>query len=178
RWGSGTITHYVARSGGRGAGERRHHGGAVHDRAARVCGAGGGHRAELGGAESFLDANVDGVVPAAAGWATDGSEANGEVVCWVLPAGPPGPGAGCPDGTNALQVPAPRTQVQSACAPLLGKSTNSIRARAAAGAGPAAPNNCVLCLLEPTGARALENLGFGDVGVKRGGIVVHRVRTL
>jgi hypothetical protein len=132
-----------------------------------------GPAAALGAVEGFLDANVDGLVPTAAGWATDGSEANGEVVCWVLPAGPPGPGAGCPDGTNALQVTTPPIQVQYAFAPVLGQSTNSIRARAAAGAGPAAPNNCVLCLLEPTGARALENLGFGDVDVNGGGIVVN-----
>src|SRR4030095_7778477 len=57
--------------------------------------------------ESFLDANVDGLVPGAAGWATDGSEANGEVVCWVLPAGPPGPGAGGPDGWHRLQRTTP-----------------------------------------------------------------------
>ena len=123
--------------------------------------------------EDFLDANVDGLVPPAAGWASDGSEANGEVVCWVLPAGPPGPGAGCPDGSNALQVTTPPVQVQYAFAPVLGKSSNSIRARAAAAAGPAAPNNCVLCLLEPAGPRALENLGFGDVTVNGGGIAVN-----
>jgi hypothetical protein len=125
------------------------------------------------GVESFLDANVDGLVPGAAGWATDGSEANGEVVCWVLPAGPPGPGAGCPDGSNALQVTTPPIQVQYAFAPVLGQSSNSIRARAAAGAGPAAPNNCVLCLLDPGAPRALENLGFGDVTVNGGGLAVN-----
>ena len=123
--------------------------------------------------ESFLDANVDGLVPPAAGWASDGSEANGEVVCWVLPAGPPGPGAGCPDGSNALQVTTPPVQVQYAFAPVLGKTSNSIRARAAAAAGPAAPNNCVLCLLDPAAPRALENLGFGDLTVNGGGIAVN-----
>jgi hypothetical protein len=125
------------------------------------------------GVEGFLDANVDGLVPPAAGWASDGSEANGEVVCWVLPAGPPGPGAGCPDGSNAIQVTTPPVQVQYAFAPVLGKSSNSIRARAAAGAGPAAPNNCVLCLLDPAAPRALENLGFGDLTVNGGGIAVN-----
>jgi len=125
--------------------------------------------------ESFLNANVDGLVPAAAGWASDGSEANGEVVCWVLPAGPPGPGAGCPDGSNALQVTTPPVQVQYAFAPVLGKTSNSIRARAAAAAGPAAPNNCVLCLLDPAADRTLENLGFGDLTVNGGGIAVNSV---
>jgi hypothetical protein len=125
------------------------------------------------GVEGFLDANVDGLVPPAAGWASDGSEANGEVVCWALPAGPPGPGAGCPDGSNAIQVTTPPVQVQYAFAPVLGKTSNSIRARAAAGAGPAAPNNCVLCLLDPAAPRALENLGFGDLTVNGGGIAVN-----
>jgi Putative Flp pilus-assembly TadE/G-like len=125
------------------------------------------------GVESYLDANVDGLVPGAAGWATDGSEANGEVVCWVLPAGPPSPGAGCPDGSNALQVITPPIQVQYAFAPVLGQSSNSIRARAAAGAGPAAPNNCVLCLLDPAAPAALESLGFGDVTVNGGGLAVN-----
>jgi hypothetical protein len=130
------------------------------------------------GVESFLDANVDGLVPGAAGWATDGSEANGEVVCWVLPAGPPGPGAGCPDGSNALQVTTPPIQVQYAFAPVLGQSSNSIRARAAAAAGPAAPNNCVLCLLDPAAPAALESLGFGDVTVNGGGIAVNSSNVL
>jgi hypothetical protein len=125
------------------------------------------------GVEGFLDANVDGLVPPAAGWASDGSEANGEVVCWVLPAGPPGPGAGCPDESNAIQVTTPPVQVQYAFAPVLGKSSNSIRARAAAAAGPAAPNNCVLCLLDPAAPGTLENLGFGDVTVNGGGIAVN-----
>jgi hypothetical protein len=128
--------------------------------------------------ESYLDANVDGLVPGAAGWATDGSEANGEVVCWVLPAGPPGPGAGCPDGSNALQVTTPPIQVQYAFAPVLGQSSNSIRARAAAGAGPAAPNNCVLCLLDTAAPRALEDLGFGDVTVNGGGLAVNSTNPL
>ncbi|HEY7606326.1 MAG TPA: pilus assembly protein TadG-related protein [Actinomycetes bacterium] len=136
-----------------------------------------GPPAALTAVESFLDANVNGLVPAA-GWESDGSEANGEVVCWVLPAGPPGPGAGCPDGSNALQVITPPIQVQYAFAPVLGQSSNSIRARAAAGAGPAAPNNCVLCLLDPSAPRALEDLGFGDVDVNGGGIAVNSTSPL
>src|SRR4029453_9110502 len=43
------------------------------------------------GVESYLDANVDGLVPGAAGWATDGSEANGEGVCGGPPGGRPRP---------------------------------------------------------------------------------------
>ena len=128
--------------------------------------------------EDFLDANVDGLVPTVAGWASDGTDANGEVVCWALPAAPPGPGAGCPDGSNALQVTTPPVQVQYAFAPVLGKTSNSIRARAAAAAGPAAPNNCVLCLLDPAAPRALENLGFGDLTVNGGGIAVNSTNLL
>ena len=102
--------------------------------------------------ETFLNQNVGGLVelPDDAGWATDGDVGNGEVVCWTMPNPVPGPGATCPDGSNALQVTTPPIVVRYAFAPLLGKTTSSIRARAAAGAGPAAPNNCVLCVLEPT----------------------------
>jgi hypothetical protein len=44
---------------------------------------------------------------------------------------------------------------------------------AAAGAGPAAPNNCVLCVLEPAGADALLLTGLGGIDVDGGGIVVN-----
>jgi len=108
-----------------------------------------------------------------AGWATDGLEANGEVVCWTLPGGPPPPGADCPAGSNALQVITPPVEVHYAFAPVLGKNSNNIKATAAAGAGPAAPNNCVLCLLEPAAPRGLQLLGAGDVDVDGGGIVVN-----
>jgi Putative Flp pilus-assembly TadE/G-like len=122
----------------------------------------------------YLDDNVDGLAdPGNLAWVTNASESDGNIVCWTLPGPPPGPGAGCPDGSNALQVTTPPIQVQYAFAPVLGKTSNSIRARAAAGAGPAAPNNCVLCLLDPTAPRALENLGFGDVTVNGGGIAVN-----
>jgi hypothetical protein len=122
--------------------------------------------------EDLLTDNLPGL-PLLSGWATDGLEANGEVVCWTLPGGPPGPGADCPAGSNALQVITPPVEVHYAFAPVLGKTTNSIKATAAAGAGPAAPNNCVLCLLEPSGPRGLQVLGFGGVDVSGGGIVVN-----
>jgi hypothetical protein len=122
----------------------------------------------------YLDDNVDGLAnPGNLAWATNASDSDGDIVCWTLPGPPPGPGAGCPDGSNALQVTTPPIQVQYAFAPVLGETSNSIRARAAAGAGPAAPNNCVLCLLDPGAPRALENLGFGDVTVNGGGIAVN-----
>jgi hypothetical protein len=85
----------------------------------------------------------------------------------------PGPGAACPDGSNALQVTMPPIVVRYAFAPVLGKTTSSIRARAAAGAGPAAPNNCVLCVLDPDDAAALEVIGPGGIRVTGGGIVVN-----
>ena len=122
----------------------------------------------------YLDDNVTGLAnPGSLAWAGNADESDGEIVCWTLPGPPPGPGAGCPDGTNALQVTTPPVQVQYAFAPVLGQNSNSIRARAAAGAGPAAPNNCVLCLLDPGAPRALENLGFGDLTVNGGGIAVN-----
>ena len=85
----------------------------------------------------------------------------------------PLPGAICPDDANALQVTTPPIVVRYAFAPLLGKTTSSIRARAAAGAGPAAPNNCVLCVLDPDDDGALEVLGAGGIRVDGGGIVVN-----
>ena len=125
--------------------------------------------------EDLLDRNVGGLVelPAGAGWATDGDVGNGEVVCWTMPNPVPGPGAACPDGSNALQVTTPPIVVRYAFAPVLGKTTSSIRARAAAGAGPAAPNNCVLCVLDPDDDAALEVIGDGGIRVTGGGIVVN-----
>jgi hypothetical protein len=125
--------------------------------------------------ESYLNQNVGGLVelPDDAGWATDGNVGNGEVVCWTMPDPVPGPGATCPDGSNALQVTTPPIEVRYAFAPVLGKTTSSIRARAAAGAGPAAPNNCVLCVLEPDDGGALEVIGLGGIDVDGGGIVVN-----
>jgi hypothetical protein len=126
--------------------------------------------------ETFLGNNQVSL-PAAAGWADDGVVSNGEVVCWTMPDDPPdpppGPGLNCPDGSNALQVITPPINVQYAFAPILGRASNSIKATAAAGAGPAAPNNCVLCLLEPSAPRALEVVGSGEVDVNGGGIVVN-----
>ena len=111
-------------------------------------------------------------LPGAVNWATDGNEGNGEVVCWTLPAGAPGPGANCPDGSNALQVTTPAIEVQYAFAPLLGEATRSIKARAAAAAGPAAPNNCVLCVLDPDDEAALASTAAGGINVADGGGIV------
>jgi hypothetical protein len=133
-----------------------------------------GPAAALVEVQTLLADNVDGLT-GVAGWATDGVEANGEIVCWTLPDNPPGPGAGCPDGSNALQVITPPIQVQYAFAPVLGKASNSIKALAAAGVGPAAPNNCVLCLLDTGGINRLAALGPGAIEVTEGagGIVVN-----
>jgi Putative Flp pilus-assembly TadE/G-like len=136
-----------------------------------------GGLAAIGTVENYLNSNVPKMVelPADAGWATDGNEGNGEVVCWIMPNPVPGPGATCPDGSNALQVTTPPIVVRYAFAGVLGKTTSSIRARAAAGAGPAAPNNCVLCVLDPDSNDALESLG-GGIDVNGGGIVVNSDR--
>jgi hypothetical protein len=127
--------------------------------------------------EDLLGRNL--VTPGPAGWALDGQEDNGEVVCWTLPDPPPAttPPAGfrCPAGSNALRVITPPINVQYAFAPVLGKRSNSIKAMAAAAAGPAAPNNCVLCVLEPTApdAMLLPLTDSGGIQVDRGGIVVN-----
>jgi Putative Flp pilus-assembly TadE/G-like len=121
-----------------------------------------------------LDTNVDGLAdPANLVWVDNIDESDGEIVCWTLPNPPPGPGAGCPDGSNALQVITPPIEVNYAFAPLLGQGGSSIKATAAAAAGPAAPNNCALCVLEPDGLNAMNVLGSGGVEVDGGGIVVN-----
>jgi hypothetical protein len=123
----------------------------------------------------YLDANVAGLAdaPSDPNWPVNGSESDGEVVCWTLPAAPPRPGAGCPAGSNALQVITPPIEVQYAFAGVLGASGNTVKALAAAGAGPAAPNNCVLCLLEPELPSALAVTSNGGVDVTGGGIAVN-----
>ena len=122
--------------------------------------------------QSLLADNIDGLT-GVAGWATDGIEANGEVDCWTLPDDPPPTSEPCLDGSNALQVITPPIEVQYAFAPVLGKASNSIKALAAAGVGPAAPNNCVLCLLDTGGASRLAALGPGRIEAIGGGIVVN-----
>ncbi len=122
--------------------------------------------------QSLLADNIDGLT-GVAGWATDGIEANGEVDCWTLPDDPPPTSEPCLDGSNALQVITPPIEVQYAFAPVLGKASNSIKALAAAGVGPAAPNNCVLCLLDTGGASRLAALGPGRIEVIGGGIAVN-----
>jgi hypothetical protein len=127
--------------------------------------------------EDLLGKNL--VTPGPAGWALDGQEDNGEIVCWTLPGPPPAttppPGFRCPAGSNALRVITPPINVQYAFAPVLGKRSNSIKAMAGAAAGPAAPNNCVLCVLEPTApdAMLLNPTDTGGIRVDGGGIVVN-----
>jgi Putative Flp pilus-assembly TadE/G-like len=125
----------------------------------------------------LISDNVDGLAesPDDPNWPLNGDVSDGEIVCWTLPGDPPAPvpGGNCPDGSNALQVTTPPVQVQYAFAPVLGKTSNSIRARAAAGAGPAAPNNCVLCLLEPGLVDALVLTSNGGVQANGGGIMVN-----
>jgi Putative Flp pilus-assembly TadE/G-like len=134
-----------------------------------------GPAAAVTAVRGYLNGNVGGLAdqPADPNWPFNGNEGDGEIVCWVLPAGPPAAGAGCPDGSNALQVVTPPIEVNYAFAVVLGQSSNAVKAMAAAAAGPAAPNNCVLCLLEPTLGNALALTGAGDVDVGGGGIVVN-----
>jgi hypothetical protein len=131
----------------------------------------GGTAALLTVNDVLTDNGID--LPGAADWAVDGNEANGEVVCWTLPGPTPGPGAACPDGSNAMQLTTPAIQVQYAFAPLLGETSRNIKARAAAAAGVAAPNNCVLCVLDDNDNAALASTGVGGINVDGGGIVVN-----
>jgi hypothetical protein len=134
-----------------------------------------GPAAAIGTVRDYLNANVSGLanLPADPNWPVNGDEDDGEVVCWSLPDGAPGPGAGCPVGSNALQVITPPIDVKYAFAGVFGAGSNPVKALAAAGAGPGAPNNCVLCLLEPDLPSALAVTGDGGVDVTGGGIAVN-----
>jgi len=125
----------------------------------------------------YLDANVPGLAdrPADPNWPLNGTDDDGEVVCWTLPGPPPTPGAGCPAGSTAVQVTTPPISVEYAFASVLGPAANSIRALAAATAGglPGAPGlACGLCLLDPVHGGVLAVAGSGDVVVEGGGVTV------
>jgi hypothetical protein len=148
--------------------------------AAALAGAarlGDGPAGVVAAVRQYLDANVPGLAdrPADPGWPVNGSDDDGEVVCWTPPAPPPVPGAGCPDGSTAVQVTTPPIVVEYAFAPVLGPAANSIRALAAATAGglpgPAGPT-CGLCLLDPIHRGVLAVAGSGDVVVVGGGVTV------
>jgi Putative Flp pilus-assembly TadE/G-like len=136
-----------------------------------------GPTAAVTAVRQYLDANVAGLAdrPADANWPLNGTDDDGEVVCWTPPAPPPDPGAGCPPGATAVQVTTPPIPVQYAFASVLGPTASSIRALAAATAGglPGAPGPaCGLCLLDLVHAGVLSVAGSGDVVVE-GGIAVN-----
>jgi Putative Flp pilus-assembly TadE/G-like len=136
-----------------------------------------GPTAAVAAVRQYLDANVPGLTdrPADPNWPLNGTDEDGEVVCWTLPAPPPAPGAGCPPGSTALQVTTPPIQVQYAFAWVLSPDAHPIRALAAATAAPlpAAPElPCGLCLLDPVHSAALSVAGSGDVAVHGAAITV------
>jgi Putative Flp pilus-assembly TadE/G-like len=106
----------------------------------------------------YLDENVDGLAnPGNLAWVDNPVDSDGDIACWTLPDPPPtAPGTGCPDGSNALQVITPPINVDYAFAPVLGKASN-----------------CILCLLDPSGASRLAALGPGGITASNGGIVVN-----
>jgi Putative Flp pilus-assembly TadE/G-like len=137
-----------------------------------------GPAATVAAVRHYLDANVAGLAdrPADANWPLNGTDDDGEVVCWTPPAPPPDPGAGCPPGATAVQVTTPPIHVQYAFASVLGPTATSIRALAAATAGglPGVPGlPCGLCLLDPVHAGVLAVAGSGDVVVEGAGITVN-----
>jgi hypothetical protein len=138
----------------------------------------GGPAGTVTAVRHYLDANVPGLAdrPADPNWPLNGTDDDGEVVCWTPPAPPPAPGAGCPAGSTAVQVTTPPIPVQYAFASVLGPDTNSISALAAATAGgiagtPGLP--CGLCLIDPVHSGVLAVAGPGDVVVAGGGITVN-----
>ncbi|HEU4399914.1 MAG TPA: pilus assembly protein TadG-related protein [Actinomycetota bacterium] len=151
--------------------------------AAALAGASGlpaGPAGAVAAVRQYLDANVPGLAdrPADPNWPLNGTDDDGEVVCWTLPGSPPAPGAGCPPGSNALQVTTPPISVRYAFASVLGPAAHPIRALAAATAGPlaAVPGlSCGLCLLDPLHGAALAVAGSGDVVVEGAGITVDSI---
>jgi putative Flp pilus-assembly TadE/G-like protein len=90
--------------------------------AAALAGAGrlaAGPAEAVAAVRQYLDANVPGLAGGLADpdWPLNGSDDDGEVVCWTLPAAPPGPGGRLPPGANAVQVTTPPISVQYAFAP-------------------------------------------------------------
>jgi hypothetical protein len=69
----------------------------------------GGPAGAVAAARQYLDANVPGLAdrPVDPDWPLNGTDDDGEVVCWTLPGPPPAPGAGCPQGSTAVQVTTP-----------------------------------------------------------------------
>jgi hypothetical protein len=137
----------------------------------------GGPAGAVAAVRQYLDANVPGLAdrPADPNWPRNGTDDDGEVVCWTPPGPPPAPGAGCPPGSTALQVTTPPITVQYAFASVLGAAANPVKALAAATAGPlaAVPGlACGLCLLDPIHSAALAVAGSGDVVVDGGGVAV------
>jgi hypothetical protein len=137
-----------------------------------------GPAAAVAAVRRYLDANVPGLAdrPADPNWPLNGTDEDGEVVCWTLLGPPPVPGAGCPPGSTALQVTTPPIQVQYAFAWVLSPAANPIKVLAAATATPlpAAPElPCGLCLLDPARSATLSAAGSGDVAVHGAAITVN-----
>jgi hypothetical protein len=137
----------------------------------------GGPAGTVAVVRQYLDANVPGLAdrPADPNWPLNGTDDDGEVVCWTLPGPPPAAGAGCPAGSTALQVTTPPISVQYAFASVLGAAANPIKALAAATAGPVAAVPglaCGLCLLDPIHRAAMVVAGAGDVVVDGAAITV------
>jgi len=127
--------------------------------------------------KAYLDSNVPGLStsPADPQWASNGVDADGEVICYAPPAQPV-PGDGCPAGAfaTAIQVITPPIEPTYAFASILGHSSNSVKALASAGATPSAVAPCALCVLGTANpALTMSGPDNGSITVKNGGVVVN-----
>ena len=123
----------------------------------------------------YLDANVPGLA-GTPGWEHNGTDADGDITCWTPPAEPPPPGThGCQFGDTAIQVITPPIHVDYAFAGVFGKTSNQIKALAAAVRGPpvTGPTPCAICLLDRHAARALSVTSNGDITVANAGVMVN-----
>jgi hypothetical protein len=126
--------------------------------------------------KDYLDNNVPGLSssPADPQWADNGKDADGEITCYAPPA-QPAPGAGCKAGAiaTAIQVITPPLTPTYAFASILGRSSNSVKALAAAVATPPEVPPCALCVLGPGNPALTMSATNSNVTVTGGGVVVN-----
>jgi Putative Flp pilus-assembly TadE/G-like len=125
--------------------------------------------------KDYLDRNVPGLTgtPSDPQWASNGDDSDGEITCYAPPAAPV-LGDGCQPGApvTAIQVITPPLQPTYAFASILGRSSNSIKALASAGATPGQTAPCGLCVLGPEDL-TMSGGAPGQLTVRSAGVVVN-----
>jgi hypothetical protein len=125
--------------------------------------------------KDYLDRNVPGLTgtPIDPQWASNGDDSDGEITCYAPPAAPV-LGDGCQPGApvTAIQVITPPLRPTYAFASILGRSSNSVKALASAGATPGQTAPCGLCVLGPEDL-TMSGGAPGQLAVSGAGVVVN-----